>query len=292
MPRRVPLWALLLVAFVSKFSFICSPFLYINQQNTNPFQPPYKVGVALIGGALTWINRHGGCARRNNKRSADFKDYGLADTDFPHNHQPHMQSPGMQTVSLAANGAAIGGGAVATSAAMTPALGAASTSPTIPRLNEQGTFYGGSTVDDPYNNSQQQFMPAYQPQLENGGTNHTIVDYNNVPMDYNQQQQHQQPYYYQQPQDINMGANGGYYDESGYYYDGSTQQQQQVMPTAGTANHSSNPSYDMTAQYNQHAVGYTSDQQPVYPNTNANVNMGDQYYKPDQVDINPHHQRM
>lgn len=240
----------------------------------------------MIGGALTWINRHGGCARRNNKRSEDFEDYGLADTDFPHNHQPHMRSPGMQTVSLAANGAAIGGG----SAAMTPALGAATTaatSPTIPRLNDQGTFYGASTVDDPYNNSQQQFMPVYQPQLENGATNHQqqqIMDYNNVPMDYSQQQQQQQqPYYYQQPQDSNMGVNGGYYDESGYYYDGSTQQQQQAMSASGTtANHSHNPSYDMTAQYNN----------PQYPSTNANIHMGDQYYKPDQVDMNSHHQRM
>jgi hypothetical protein len=253
----------------------------------------------LIGGALTWINRHGGCARRNNNRSADFKDYGLADTDFPHNHQPHMRSPGMQTVSLAANGAAIGGGAVATSAAMTPALGADSASPTIPRLNEQGTFYGASIVDDSYNSSQQQFMPVYQSQLENSGTNHTIVDYNNVPMDYNQQQpqqqqQQQQSYYYQQPQDTNIGGNGGYYDESGYYYDGSTQQQQQQqsMPIASTTNHSSNPSYDMTTQYNQHAAAYNLDQQPAYLNTNVNANIGDQYYKPDQVDVNPHHQRM
>lgn len=230
---------------------------------------------------MTWINRHGGCARRSNKRSEDFEDYGLADTDFPHNHQPHMRSPGMQTVSLAANGAAIGSGSAVNSAAMTPALGAATaaaTSPTIPRLNDQGTFYGASTVDDPYNNSQQQFMPAYQPQLEN---NHQqVIDYNNVPMDYSQQQQ--QSYYYQQPQDPNMGVSGGYYDESGYYYDGSAQQQQ-AMPTAGaTANHSHNPSYDMTAQY--------TNQQ--YPSTNANVHMGDQHYKPDQVDMNSHHQRM
>lgn len=236
----------------------------------------------MIGGALTWINRHGGCARRNNKRSEDFEDYGLADTDFPHNHQPHMRSPGMQTISLAANGAAIGGGSAVNSAAMTPALGAAATttatSPTIPRLNDQGTFYGASTVEDPYNSSQQQFMPAYQPQLENGAANHQIVDYNNVPMDYSQQQQ--QPYYYQQPQDSNMRVNGGYYDESGYYYDGSAQQQ--PMPASGTtANHSHNPSYDMTAQYGQQ-----------YPNTNANAHMGDQYYKPDQVDMNSHHQRM
>ena len=49
------------------------------------------MGIALIGGLISWVNRRGGCARRkNNKRSIEYEDFGLADTDFPQNQAPNM----------------------------------------------------------------------------------------------------------------------------------------------------------------------------------------------------------
>ncbi|KAI9468942.1 MAG: hypothetical protein EXX96DRAFT_99299 [Benjaminiella poitrasii] len=186
-------------------------------------------GVALVGGALTWINRHGGCARRTKRTTSDFEDYGLADTDFPSNHVSGMQS---------ING---------------------TKSPTIPQLNDQGTFYNGGgapavTKEDPYS----QYMAGYQQQaMDNSNAGHpaAVVDYNNLA--YNASQQ-QQAYYYQQqtsPQDMAVPHGGVYYDESGgYYYDGSNNGQQQHMyPNQQIA-------YQTTAADNNH------------------------YYKPDQVD--------
>lgn len=239
------------------------------------FSLPNKlVGVALIGGALTWINRHGGCARRRNeKRSADFEDYGLADTDFPHNHRsPAMQNVGLNAVTP-----------MMTSVQQTPV------SPTIPRLNEQGNFYGGV---DPYITQQQQ--QYYQPKLDQVQSS-GVSDYN---------QQPQQPYYYQPQQQEglnNIGGavggvagstTGGYYDEAGYYYEGGNNTQPQHL------GHSANPSYDITQQqqqyhlqqpytdeYNDHS--YSSDQSS-YPPIGG---VGDYHYKPDQVDIKPY-QRM
>lgn len=84
-----------------------------------------KVGLALISGIFAWFNRRGGCTRKSRSKP-EFEDYGLADTDFPHNHTPAMQN--MTT---------------------TPNV----VSPTIPRLNEQGNFY---TKED------QQYMAPYQ----------------------------------------------------------------------------------------------------------------------------------
>ncbi|KAF7723259.1 tRNA methyltransferase 44 [Apophysomyces ossiformis] len=152
------------------------------------------VGVALIGGALTFLNRRGGCARRSEKRTADFEDFGLAETDFPHH-----RSPPMATAGLAAAGA---GGA----AAVAGTQGGAKGSPTLPRLNAQGNYY------DPAGH---QYMPSsYQPQLDMNQ-----AEYGDYPT------QHaagamaaQQGYYYPQQQH----QEGGYYDEHGYYYDGST----------------------------------------------------------------------
>lgn len=190
---------------------------------------------------LTWINRHGGCARRSNKRSADFEDYGLADTDFP---QQHLRSPAMQSVPVTAS----------------PAIGAAIT-PTIPRLNDQGTFYSNNGSEDIYGNNQhQQFATGYPAQMEHQPG---MVDYTNngqPMMDYNQQQ----PYYYQQPQDGQMA--GGYYDESSYYNN-------QPAPAGQSYDINQQPTYQ--------------DQSSYHP---ANM-AGDHYYKPDQVDMN-HHQRM
>lgn len=206
----------------------------------------------MIGGALTWINRHGGCARRSNKRSADFEDFGLADTDFPHHRSPAMQS------------------ALVTNAAGTPMM--SSTTPTIPRLNDQGNFYGAQQQE--YN--QAAGYAAYQPQLEQSNN-----EYNT------------QPYYYQPPlQQEAAPAPNGYYDESGYYYDGSntTQHPQQV----------SNATYDPQLQQQQQQFhpqqGYIADNSMMhsYPDhqttytTPTSAMTGDHHYKPDQVDITPH----
>lgn len=179
-----------------------------------------KGGVALIGGALTWASRR----KRGNKRSADFEDFGLADTDFPHHRSPAMQT------------------ALVTNAAVAPI------SPTIPRLNDQGNFYGGAN-EEAYNNGNRTFAPNFMPQAE------------------------AQPYYYSQQE----ATGGGYYDEHGYYYEGQQQQMLQV-------NHASNTSYDMTQQYQPYnnTTEHSYSDQSSYPATT------DQYYKPDQVDIKPH----
>lgn len=99
------------------------------------------VGLALIAGILTWINRKGGCTRRR-KRDADFDDYGLDDHDFP--------ARPMGTASAAA--AAAGAGAMASGARQEP---------TLPQ------FGGDQYYDDQYgNNGARRFVPSYQPQLQ------------------------------------------------------------------------------------------------------------------------------
>jgi hypothetical protein len=201
---------------------------------------------------LTWINRHGGCAakRSNQKRSAEeFEDYGLADTDFPH----HRQSPAMQNLTIPST---------------TPIMNNA-VSPTIPRLNEQGTFYGGEQQQQHQQQQQDIYNSyAYQPQLDQPSSA-GISDYNNS-----------QPYYYQDPSNAVANTNvvmsggaaaagGGYYDEAGYYYDGNQQHQQQQ--------------YHLQQPYNdqlQHSATYSD-------HTNVGGE-GGYYYKPDQVDIKPH----
>lgn len=196
----------------------------------------------MIGGIIAWANRNGGCASRRsgNKRSSDFEDYGLADTDFPHSQ---LQSPQpMQSVGLATNAAAIG--------SATPVLGA--TSPTIPRVNDQGAYYG-NVAEDPYAT---QYSPAYQSQMDSNGSSAVVRDYNST---------NQQPYYYQHE---NVSAvqvpAGGYYDESGYYYERSNQHQQLASPNPTTGG------YDMGDQYSNNHIQTSPG--------------GDdsRYYKPDQ----------
>ncbi|KAI7898366.1 uncharacterized protein BX663DRAFT_490071 [Cokeromyces recurvatus] len=188
-------------------------------------------GVALVGGILTWINRHGGCARRTKSSATDFEDYGLADTDFPTNNFAGMQS---------ING---------------------TKSPTIPRLNDQGNFYNSGPVitkEDPYS----QYMTGYQKQtIDNVGHPATVVDYNN--MSYNtsqqafyypqqqQQQQQQQPL----PQDITARTGGSsYYEESGGYYHDNTSQQQRMYSNQPTylINTGDNNHYYKPDQVDQH----------------------------------------
>lgn len=175
---------------------------------------------------MTWASR-----RKRNKHSGDFQDFGLADTDFPHHRSPAMQT------------------ALVTNAAVAPI------SPTIPRLNDQGNFYGSGGAEELYNNGSRTFAPAFVPQAEG------------------------QPYYYSPQQQQQEGAGGGYYDEHGYYYEG-----QQQMPQP---NHTSNASYDMTQQYQP----YTNTTEHSYSDQSSYPPTSDQYYKPDQVDIKPH-QRM
>lgn len=168
-----------------------------------------SVGLALIGGLLAWINRKGGCTSRSKpKRPADFEDFGLAETDFPHHRSPPMAAANVAP-GMAAAGAAGAAGAGAA---------AAMASPTIPRLNEQGNYYDPSTAEYGTNRI------YYEPQL----TGPPQPDYQYPP-------HHQQQYYY--PQE------GGYYDEHGYYYEnGSTavsspgQQQAMYDPVAAGGN--------------------------------------------------------
>ncbi|KAI9255589.1 hypothetical protein BDA99DRAFT_517140 [Phascolomyces articulosus] len=142
------------------------------------------LGLALLGGILTWVNRRGGCTRRSNKpNKADYEDFGMGDNDYPHHRSPTMAAGGV------AAGAAVA--AASTSPAMTHSN--LSRAPTVPRLNDQGTYYDGH----PSGYYQQDMMPQ------------------------------QQGYYYPEHQQDMSGQ--GYYDNSGYYYD----QQQPVTAAAG-----------------------------------------------------------
>lgn len=146
----------------------------------------YIVGLALIGGIFTWINRKGGCTRRR-QRDNDFDDYGMDDNDF-------APRP-MQSASVAA--AAAGAGALATGPRQEP---------TLPH------FGGDQYYDDQYaNNGARRFVPSYQPQLQQH------PDY------YNGQQQGQYYNYpgsdqgysdttYNDPNYYGGAAAGGYYD--------------------------------------------------------------------------------
>lgn len=174
------------------------------------------MGVALIGGFLAWLNRRGGCTSRSReKRTTDFEDFGLAETDFPHHRSPPMAASNLAAAGAGAGAAAAGGAAVA---------GAAS--PTLPRLNEQGNFYNDAPSAEYGTN--RHYVPSYQQPYgaPPGG-----------PMSPGQQHQQQPGYYYPE---------SGYYDDQQqYYYDGSTavssqgydhqQPQPQHMYDAGSA---------------------------------------------------------
>lgn len=120
-------------------TFLCIvlryPLLFIYHASNLHFYP--VVGLALIAGILTWINRKGGCTRRR-QRDSDFEDYGMDDNDFP----PRPMA------SASAAAAAAGAGAMASPRQQEP---------TLPQ-------FGG--YDDQYNNSARRFVPSYQPQLQ------------------------------------------------------------------------------------------------------------------------------
>ncbi|KAI8644933.1 hypothetical protein BD408DRAFT_441264 [Parasitella parasitica] len=107
------------------------------------------VGIALIGGILTCINRRGGCTKRRDNKKSDFEDYGLG--DFP----PHRT-----TAAVTSNTKPV--------------------SPTLPRLNDQGNYYAdesygghypGGYVDNNVDYGMQQQQNGYyypqQPQQQN-----------------------------------------------------------------------------------------------------------------------------
>lgn len=143
------------------------------------------MGVALIGGLLTCLNR-----RRSNKqkkkRAPDFEDFGLAETDFPHQRS-------LPTATTSA--------------------GAVAVSPTLPRLNEQGNFYNDS--------ANRHYVPSYQPQLNSAQPEYSPpMQHAQQPYYYPPQQPQEgyydeHGYYYQQQQ-----PQGGMYDMSaaGDYY--------------------------------------------------------------------------
>jgi hypothetical protein len=140
------------------------------------------VGLALIGGILTWINRKGGCTRRR-KRDADFDDYGLDDNDFP--------ARPMQSVSAAA--AATGAGALASGARQEPTL----------------PHFGSDQYYD--NNGARRFVPSYQPQLQQhpeyyGQQQGQYYNYPGSDHGYSDTT-------YNDPNYYGAGATGGYYEQ-------------------------------------------------------------------------------
>ncbi|KAI8137437.1 hypothetical protein BJV82DRAFT_674784 [Fennellomyces sp. T-0311] len=146
------------------------------------------VGVALLGGIITWLNRRGGCTRRSTKpNKADYEDFGMSESDYPHHRSP--STPVM--------------GAAAAAAVATPAVTHSNVSPTVPQLNEHGTYYDGHP----------------------SGYYHQDMA-----------SQQQQGYYY--PEQQGMASATGYYDNSGYYYD-----QQQHQQVAGAGMYAQDPGY-------------------------------------------------
>jgi hypothetical protein len=113
------------------------------------------------------MNRRGGCTSKTNQRKANFEDFGLAERDFPHHRAP---------AATGNSSSGFGGSTVVAS-------------PTVPRLNDQGTYYNDASAK------------PYQQQREYDAT-------------------YQDAYYYP-PQDYPSHTGyegGGYYDEHGYYY--------------------------------------------------------------------------
>ncbi|KAL0097356.1 hypothetical protein J3Q64DRAFT_1713002 [Phycomyces blakesleeanus] len=87
------------------------------------------VGLALIGGLITFLNRRGGCTSRSEKPKSDFKDFEMTENDFPQRRAP---TGGLQGI--------------------VPISG----SPTVPQLNNQGNFYNDNGYGQNYSNVQSQ----------------------------------------------------------------------------------------------------------------------------------------
>ncbi|KAI8328402.1 hypothetical protein BD560DRAFT_72693 [Blakeslea trispora] len=125
-----------------------------------------KVGVALVGGLISCINRRGGCARRNNdKRSIEYEDFGLADTDFPPRQMPNMQSMTSDHVHT----------------------GQRFADATIPQLGPQGNHYH-ILPEEPH--AQHQFEAKYLPPDEIGNEHQAYYYSHEQPV------QHGAPTYY------------------------------------------------------------------------------------------------
>ncbi|ORZ05040.1 hypothetical protein BCR42DRAFT_428577 [Absidia repens] len=165
-----------LISFFKKKKKIPSHFFFV-------------VGLALLGGLLTWLNRRGGCTSKTNQRKANFEDFGLAERDFPHHRSPAMTT-----------NTALGGATMVAS-------------PTIPQLNDQGNYYNDGSGGKHYQQQQgyEQYHDSggyYYPHEGGGG-----YDGNNGYDSHGIYEAHS-----------GYDANGGYYDEHGYYYDGTTGQ--------------------------------------------------------------------
>ncbi|KAF7726667.1 hypothetical protein EC973_008541 [Apophysomyces ossiformis] len=175
------------------------------------------VGVALIGGALAYVNRRGGCTSRTDKKQADFEDFGLAERDFPQQPAPQAHRP------------------------------AAAVNPTIPRLNEQGTFYNEPPLPP---------LPPAGPAEYNHGSHTYVAGY--TPQQQPMTQVHQDYYY-----DSYAPQEGAYYDAGGnhYYYDNST------TTTAVS------PGYEHAPAGVQQPQGFSQAGGPT------------DYYKPDTADV-------
>lgn len=96
----------LVITYIDIFSFYFSP-----------------VGIALLGGLITFINRRGGCTKKSRKpNKSDYQDFGMSEADYPHHRDtPPMSSPVLPTTTTAAAmGAGAGMGAAAAAAASSP----------------------------------------------------------------------------------------------------------------------------------------------------------------------------
>ncbi|KAI8332385.1 hypothetical protein BC941DRAFT_516866 [Chlamydoabsidia padenii] len=99
------------------------------------------VGLALLGGLLSWMNRRGGCTSKTNQRKANYEDFGLAERDFPHHRSP-IQQPQMSSSS------GFGGSTMVAS-------------PTLSRLNNQGNYYHNEEPTQYHYYSPHQEMTGY-----------------------------------------------------------------------------------------------------------------------------------
>ncbi|CAO3621943.1 unnamed protein product [Cunninghamella blakesleeana] len=189
------------------------------------------VGLALIGGLLAWLNRRGGCASRSNKRSNnDFEDFGLAESDFPHNRSPPMTAAALGT------GAALGAG----TAAVASTVG--SQSPNINNNNANTAYYNNGAVPPPADYDSGRHYAPYQPQID---------EYN---VQYQQQPQQQQGYYYPQQEQQ-------YYDEQ-YYYENSPNMANNQVYDHNQGGYDPNQAYD----HNQAPLPHQQQQQPYATN--------------------------
>ncbi|KAI9308639.1 hypothetical protein BJ944DRAFT_91386 [Cunninghamella echinulata] len=160
-----------------------------------------KFGLALIGGLLTWLNRHGGCASRtkDRRRHDTYNDFNvnnhqdLESNKMGYHHQDNTSSPHINNTNSMVNSNNNNPGASPLSPfqrRLVPATG-------------QTTGYM-NLGDDDYSETSSGLMnqnqPVYPATTQPGMYDYSKTEYNSYEMDAWQHQQQQQQHHHQPQQ--------------------------------------------------------------------------------------------